>query len=122
MYYTFKSNCHNQDNTKDHNDEENQPQELLGFLWVHIDPPLTNLIKCDTEINPENDYIKIKVHRNTMPVLVKISSRTTNARPMRARRHALNKYYMSYTRISHVSILVSIDTLARTLKALVTCL
>ena len=54
--------------------------------------------------------------------LGEISLGTANARPIHARRHTLDKYYMSYARISYVYTLVSIDTLSQTLKAFMTCL
>ena len=57
-----------------------------------------------------------------MLLLEEISWRNTNVRPTHARRHAPDKYYMSYAHIVHVYSLVSIDKLVRRLKKFVTCL
>ena len=56
-----------------------------------------------------------------MSVLVKISEQTTNAHPTHARRHAPDKYFMSYAHILHIFNLVYIETLSRTLNTFVTC-
>ena len=55
-------------------------------------------------------------------VLIGTSSQKINARPTLARRNSPNKNYVSYAHIFHVYSLVSIDTLARMLKAFVTYL
>ena len=57
-----------------------------------------------------------------MSVLVKISSQATNTRLVSAIRHVPENYYMSYVHISHVYILVLIDTRVCMLKTFVTCL